>query len=72
MNMRIREGDFVLITDVDDKFYLQIGEVIDVNYDYYSHDFESASVRFAYDKSHPIEYGYDFSEKCSVVVFERH
>ncbi len=29
----IKEGDYILVTDVDDKYYLKIGRVIETKYD---------------------------------------
>ena len=42
----IRSGDYILITDESHKRYLQIGEVVDINYYQYDNAVESYKVRF--------------------------
>lgn len=42
----LRSGDYILITDEEHKRYLQIGEVVDVDYYKYDNFIQSYKVRF--------------------------
>lgn len=66
----IKEGDFILIIDFEDVRYLQVGEVIDIEYEY-DGDIKIYRVRFA-DKE-VVEYDYRLIDdyKCKVIMFER-
>jgi hypothetical protein len=65
----IRSGDYILVTDAEHKRYLQIGEVIDIEYSYdYGYDFESCKVQFADSID---EYDWHFEDCYKVLMFER-
>lgn len=69
--MTAREGDYILITDTDNNRYLQIGEILEVEYFEHCNDVKSYKVRFA-DKE-IVDYGYELVDdyKCKVLMFER-
>lgn len=69
--MSAREGDYILITDTEDERYLQIGEILEVEYFEHCDDIKYYMVRFA-DKE-VIRYGYELVDdyKCKVLMFER-
>lgn len=73
MRRTICKGDYILITDEYENFYLKIGEVMNIEVDYDGVPTEY-KVRFAYDFETSREtldfYGYDLPEKCKVLLFE--
>ena len=65
----IREGDYILIVDEHDNKYLQIGEVVGIEYFAYSSDVRRYLVRFS-DAS-IIEYTYELKSSSKILMFER-
>lgn len=69
--MTIKDGDYILITDIDDDKYLQIGEVVETELYEYENSVEYYFVRFGdkevirYDSSLLDDY------RCKVIMFER-
>lgn len=45
--LRIRNGDYILVTDETHKRYLQIGEIVDIDYYAHSDCIFSCKVKFA-------------------------
>ena len=66
MKKIIKRGDYILITDIMSNFYLQIGEVIEIDYYPGCDDVKSYKVRFARRTE---EYKYDLPEICKVLLF---
>lgn len=66
-----REGDYILITDIDEERYLQVGQILEIVYFEHCDDVEYYMVRFA-DKE-IIRYSYRLVDdyKCKVLMFER-
>ncbi len=73
MKRTINEGDFILITDTSEDYYLEIGEVIDAEIDFNGEP-ELYKVRFGHNYETSVdkieEYRYDLPEKCRVLLFE--
>lgn len=71
----IRKGDYILITDPrEGNRYLKIGEVISIE-TYPDGDVKEYIVRFGYNYDTSVEdlewYGYDLTERCRVLQFEK-
>lgn len=62
----LRCGDYILVTDESHKRYLQIGEVIDI--DYYLYGIESYKVRFIDGVD---EYDWHFEDCYRKLILER-
>ena len=69
----IKMGDFILITYPYENYYLKIGEVIKIDYDFDGIAIEY-TVRFGYDYDTSEEllefYRYDLPDLCRVLQFE--
>ena len=64
----LRSGDYILITDESHKRYLQIGEVIDIDYCSYDDYIYSYKVRFIDGVE---EYNWRFKDCCRRLILER-
>jgi len=62
----LRSGDYILITDESHKRYLQIGEIVDI--DYYLYGVESYKVRFIDGVD---EYDWRFEDCYRKLILER-
>ena len=65
---RIKEKDYILITDNGSSEYLQIGEVIDIEYFPHSDDVKTYKVQFI-DKIY--EYDNTLEYTCKILMIER-
>lgn len=68
MYRRVRERDFILITDHTQEKYLQIGRVIEVKNYPHSDDVQLYRVEFA---DRICEYDYNLEDICRVLMLER-
>lgn len=68
MMRRIREGDYILITNKNNDKYLQIGEVIEIQNYPHSDDVKFCHVQFANEIE---QYNYNLEDMCKVLMFER-
>lgn len=69
MVRRIRERDFILITDNNQEKYLQIGQVINIRNYPRSNDVQFYRVQFA---DEVCEYDYTLENICKVLMLERY
>lgn len=73
MSQTVKLGDYILITDIYDGYYLKIGEVIDIDIDFDGEP-KSYSVQFGYDTEisvgNVVKYESDLLEGCRVLMFE--
>ena len=68
MRKQIRQGDYVLVTNDISSKYLQVGEIIKVEYYPHSDDVKLYRIRF---NGGVVEYGYSFEDDCKVLMLER-
>lgn len=64
----VRRGDYILITDAEHERYLQIGEVVDIDYYSFGDYVLSYKIQFADGVA---EYDWHFEDCYKVLVFER-
>lgn len=70
MNGRIiNEGDYILITDSSDDFYLRIGEVRSCLQHYEIENYEVKFHDSLKDEFVHVTYGHDLLDKCKVLSF---
>ena len=69
----IKKGDYILITDQFDEYFLKIGEVIGIE-QYLDGDIKEYTIMFGYNyetsQSKFGWYSYDLPERCRVLTFE--
>ena len=66
-----REGDYILITDMEDERYLQIGEIIEVEFYEHCNDVKNYVVRFSDKQIIRYDYRLVYDYKCRTLMFER-
>jgi len=81
----IKSNDYILITDYNDDYYLKVGKVLEVTYDFdgyemeyfvafeYVHkrieDNENSGILAMDNNDRLKKYKYDLPEKCKVLMF---
>jgi hypothetical protein len=68
MKRQIEQGDYILIIDDKDYRYLQIGEVVEVQFYSHSNDVESYRIKF---NDNIVVYDYNLEDDCKVLMLER-
>ena len=64
----VRRGDYILVVDATHKRYLQIGEVIDIDYYAYDNYILSYKIQFVDGVE---EYDWHFEDCYKVLILER-